>query len=202
MLQENATGVAGSLHLSNERIPMDALWHDVWQGVQEDFSDIPNVKAVTQLVLRMLLAIGLGGLLGYQRERQGKAAGLRTHMLVALGSAFFVLIPLQAGMPLADLSRVLQGLLAGIGFLAAGTILKQRAQEQIQGLTTAAGLWLTAAIGVAVGLGRETSAVLGTGLALVILALLPKFGPPTEAPEPPREPPGTHRADAVRSHDT
>jgi putative Mg2+ transporter-C (MgtC) family protein len=169
---------------------MDALWHDVWQGVQEDFSDIPNVKAVTQLVLRMMLAIGLGGLLGYQRERQGKAAGLRTHMLVALGSAFFVLIPLQAGMPLADLSRVLQGLLAGIGFLAAGTILKQRAEEQIQGLTTAAGLWLTAAIGVAVGLGRETSAVLGTGLALVILALLPQVGPPTEAPEPPREPPG------------
>ena len=181
---------------------MDALWQDVWQGVQEDFSDIPNVKAVTQLVLRMVLAIGLGGLLGYQRERQGRAAGLRTHMLVALGSAFFVLIPLQAGMSLADLSRVLQGLLAGIGFLAAGTILKQQAEEQIQGLTTAAGLWLTAAIGVAVGLGRETSAVLSTGLALVILALLPQVGPRTKAPEPPREIPGAHRADAAQSHDT
>ena len=168
---------------------MDTIWHDVWQGVQEDFSDLPDVKVVTQLVLRMLLAIGLGGLLGYQRERQGKAAGLRTHMLVALGSAFFVLIPLQAGMPLADLSRVLQGLLAGIGFLAAGTILKQQAEEQIQGLTTAAGLWLTAAIGVAVGLGRDASALLGTVLAWSILALLPQVGPAPETPAPPQEAP-------------
>src|SRR5262245_39057633 len=119
---------------------MDTLWHNVWQAVQEDFADLPDVKAVIQLVLRMLLAVGLGGLVGYERERQGRAAGLRTHMLVALGSALFVLIPLQAGMALADLSRVLQGLLAGIGFLTAGTILKQQATEQIQGLTTAAGL--------------------------------------------------------------
>ena len=78
-------------------------------------------------------------------ERQGKEAGLRTHMLVALGSAFFVLIPLQAGMSIGDLRRVLQGLIAGIGFLLAGAILKQQAQGQIHGLTTAAGLWLTAA---------------------------------------------------------
>jgi putative Mg2+ transporter-C (MgtC) family protein len=182
---------------------MEAVWQEVWQSVQEDFSDLSGVKAVTQLVLRLLLAIALGGLLGYQRERQGKAAGLRTHMLVALGSAFFVLIPLQAGMALADLSRVLQGLLAGLGFLVAGTILKQQAPEQIQGLTTAAGLWLTAAIGVAVGLGREASALLGTGLALVILALLPQVGPPVEVQEHPREePPDARRPDAVRSYDT
>ena len=85
---------------------MDAVWQEVWQGVRADFSDLPGVVAVTQLVLRLLLATLLGGLLGYQRERQGKAAGLRTHMLVALGSAFFVLIPRQAGMALDDLSRV------------------------------------------------------------------------------------------------
>jgi putative Mg2+ transporter-C (MgtC) family protein len=166
---------------------MEAIWQEVWQSVQADFSDLPGIGAVTQLVLRMLLAILLGGLLGYQRERHGKAAGLRTHMLVALGSAFFVLIPLQAGMPLADLSRVLQGLLAGIGFLVAGTILKQQAPEQIHGLTTAANLWLTAAIGVAVGLGREASALLGTVLALMILALLPQVEPSAEAQEPSRE---------------
>jgi putative Mg2+ transporter-C (MgtC) family protein len=182
---------------------MEAVWQEIWQSVQEDFSDLSEVKAVTQLVLRLLLAIVLGGLLGYQREHQGKAAGLRTHMLVALGSAFFVLIPLQAGMALADLSRVLQGLLAGLGFLVAGTILKQQASEQIQGLTTAAGLWLTAAIGVAVGLGREASALLGTGLALVILALLPHVGPPVEAQESPREePPDARRDDSVRSYNT
>jgi putative Mg2+ transporter-C (MgtC) family protein len=125
----------------------------------------------------------LGSILGYQRERQGKEAGLRTHMLVSLGSAFFVLIPLQAGMPLGDLSRVLQGLISGIGFLAAGVILKQQASEQIHGLTTAAGLWLTASVGMAVGLGRESSAILGTVLAFMILALLPLVQSPADVSE-------------------
>jgi putative Mg2+ transporter-C (MgtC) family protein len=166
---------------------MEALWQEVWKGVQADFSDLPGVAAVTQFVLRMVLATLLGGLLGYQRAQQGKAAGLRTHMLVALGSTFFVLIPLQAGMPLADLSRVLQGLIAGIGFLVAGAILKQQDPEQIHGLTTAAGLWLTASVGVAVGLGRETSAILGTVLALIILSLLPHVRPHADAQEASRE---------------
>jgi putative Mg2+ transporter-C (MgtC) family protein len=181
---------------------MDAVWQGVWQGVREDFSDLPGVVAVTQLVLRMLLATLLGGLLGYQRERQGKDAGLRTHMLVALGSAFFVVIPLQAGMSMGDLSRVLQGVIAGIGFLLAGTILKQQAEGQIHGLTTAAGLWLTAAVGVAVGLGREASAVLGTVLAFIILALLPKVGPYADTDETPREDASARQPPAVRAHDT
>jgi putative Mg2+ transporter-C (MgtC) family protein len=156
---------------------MKALWQEVWQGVQADFADLPDVAAVTQLVLRLLLATLLGSVLGYQRERQGKEAGLRTHMLVSLGSAFFVLIPLQAGMPLGDLSRVLQGLISGIGFLVAGAILKQQDPQQIHGLTTAAGLWLTASVGAAVGLGRETSAIIGTVLAFIILSLLPLVRP-------------------------
>jgi putative Mg2+ transporter-C (MgtC) family protein len=180
---------------------MEAVWQDVWQGVRADFSDLPGVVAVTQLVLRMLLATVLGGLLGYQRERQGKDAGLRTHMLVALGSAFFVVIPLQAGMSIGDLSRVLQGLIAGIGFLLAGTILKQQAQGQIHGLTTAAGLWLTAAVGVAVGLGREASAVLGTILAFIILALLPQLRLYADTDETPREDTGALQPPAVRVHD-
>jgi putative Mg2+ transporter-C (MgtC) family protein len=150
----------------------------------------------------MLLATVLGGLLGYQWGRQGKEAGLRTHMLVALGSAFFVVIPLQAGMSMGDLSRVLQGLIAGIGFLLAGTILKQQAQGQIHGLTTAAGLWLTAAIGVAVGLGREASAVLGTVLAFIILALLPQLRLYADTDETPREDTGALQPPAVRAHDT
>jgi putative Mg2+ transporter-C (MgtC) family protein len=181
---------------------MDAVWQEVWQGVRADFSDLPGVVAVTQLILRMLLAIFLGGLLGYQRERQGKEAGLRTHMLVALGSAFFVLIPLQAGMSMGDLSRVLQGLIAGIGFLLAGTILKQQAEGQIHGLTTAAGLWLTAAVGVAVGLGREASAVLGTVLALMILALPPRVRPYPDPEETRREDIGALQQTTVRAHDT
>jgi putative Mg2+ transporter-C (MgtC) family protein len=156
---------------------MNAVWQEMWRGIQTDFSDLPGVAEVTQVVIRLLLAAFLGGLLGIQREREGKAAGLRTHMLVALGAAFFVLIPHQAGMLLPDMSRVLQGVIAGVGFLGAGTILKQNEQEQIHGLTTAAGLWLTAAVGIAAGLGREASAILATVLAFIILSLMPRVGP-------------------------
>jgi putative Mg2+ transporter-C (MgtC) family protein len=152
----------------------------MWRGIQADFSDLPGMAEVSQIVVRLLLAALLGGLLGFQRERVGKAAGLRTHMLVSLGSALFVLIPYQAGMMLADLSRVLQGIITGIGFLGAGAILKQHEPEQIHGLTTAAGLWLTAAVGIAVGMGREASAVLGTVLAFIILSLLPRLGPKSD----------------------
>jgi putative Mg2+ transporter-C (MgtC) family protein len=171
---------------------MDAVWQDIWQGVRAGFSDLPGAVAVTQLVLRMLLATVLGGLLGSQRVHQGQGAGLRTHMLVALGSAGFVGIPLQAGMSMSELSRVLQGLIAGIGVFLAWTTLKPQAEGPIHGLTTAAGLWLTAAVGVTVGLGREVSAVLGTVLALIILVLLPRVRPPAEAGATPREDTGTY----------
>jgi len=154
---------------------VNTLWHEVWRGIQSDFTDLPGMAEVAQIVLRMLLAALLGGLVGFQRELAGKAAGLRTHMLVALGAAFFVMIPYQAGMPLADLSRVLQGVITGVGFLGAGTILKRPTEEHIEGLTTAAGLWLTAAVGCAAGMGREASAILGTVLAFLILALLPRI---------------------------
>ena len=153
---------------------MHALWHEVWRGLQEDFADLPGAAEATKLVVRLLLAAILGGLVGIQRERVGKAAGLRTHMLVALGSALLVLLPDQAGMQIADLSRVLQGIITGIGFLGAGTILKRDKEGEIHGLTTAAGLWLTAAVGIAAGMGREASAILSTVLALIILALLPR----------------------------
>ena len=96
-------------------------------------------------------------------------------MLVALGSALFVLIPQQAGASVADITRVLQGLVAGVGFLGAGAIIKGNDEVDTKGLTTAAGLWLTAAIGVAAGLGRESTAVLSTLIALVILYTIPKM---------------------------
>jgi len=120
------------------------------------------------------MAALLGGLLGYEREHAGKAAGVRTHMLVAMGAALLVLTAEQAGVQPADNSRVLQGIIAGIGFLGAGTILKGDAESQVRGLTTAAGIWLTAAIGVATGLGRESTALLCTGLALMVLWLGPR----------------------------
>lgn len=138
--------------------------------VAAEFSDLGDAAQLTRLVLRLLLAAILGGLLGMQRERRGKAAGVRTHMLVAIGAALFMLVPAIGGMQDDALSRVVQGVVAGIGFLCAGTILKS-GEDHISGLTTAAGLWLTAAVGVAVGLGREATAVLSTLLALAILSL-------------------------------
>jgi putative Mg2+ transporter-C (MgtC) family protein len=139
--------------------------------VVAEFSDLGDVEQVTQLVVRLLLASILGGILGLQRERQGKPAGLRTHMLVAASSALVVVVSLQAGLDDDALSRVLQGLLSGVGFVCAGAILKLEREEQVHGLTTAAGVWMTAAIGVAAGLGREMTAALSTFLVLGILAL-------------------------------
>ncbi|UPQ83688.1 MgtC/SapB family protein [Pseudomonas knackmussii] len=150
-------------------------WEVLGHTVASEFSDIPDLEHGIRVSIRLLLAIALGGVLGYEREYKGKAAGLRTHMLVALGAALFVLVPLEAGMPLEDLSRVMQGIITGIGFLGAGTILKGSSQQDVKGLTTAAGIWLTAAIGVATGLGHESTAVLTTGFALVVFLLMPKL---------------------------
>jgi putative Mg2+ transporter-C (MgtC) family protein len=154
---------------------MGTWWQQIGEALREDFSDLPDVGHATQVVVRLLVAALLGGVLGYEREQAGKSAGLRTHMLVALGSALFILVPQQSGVTPADLTRVLQGLIAGIGFLGAGSILKRSDEGDIKGLTTAASIWLTAAIGVAAGMGRETSAILSTVLALLILSALPRF---------------------------
>ena len=139
----------------------------------QEFSDLGDAAQATRLVLRLTVAAVLGGLLGIEREHKGKAAGIRTHMLVAMGSALFVLVSQQSGVIAADMSRVIQGLIAGIGFLGAGTILKGQNEEKVQGLTTAAGIWMTAAIGMAAGLGLEVTATLSTLLALAIFAVVP-----------------------------
>jgi len=148
---------------------------EVWNTVHEEFTDIGDGAGIVRIVVRLCVAVVLGGMLGWERESVGAPAGLRTHMLVSLGSALFVLIPLQAGMALPDLSRVLQGVTAGIGFLGAGAILKQRDRNDVRGLTTAASIWLTAALGVAAGMGREATALLSTLFALVILAILRRW---------------------------
>jgi putative Mg2+ transporter-C (MgtC) family protein len=113
----------------------------------------------------------LGAIVGIERERAGKPAGLRTHMLVSLGTAVVVIACTDAGMSLDGLSRVIQGMVTGIGFIGAGTILKLNEQREIQGLTTAAGLWMTAAIGVAVGLGILGVALIGTLVTVLVLVL-------------------------------
>jgi putative Mg2+ transporter-C (MgtC) family protein len=141
----------------------------------EDIFSVPNGPQIVRVVLRVLVAAFLGALLGWERQRAGKAAGLRTHMLVALGAALFVLFPAEAGMAIGDLSRVIQGVATGIGFLGAGTILKRAESEHIEGLTTAASIWLTGAIGMSVGAGQLWLPALCAGSAWVILYGLARF---------------------------
>ena len=150
-----------------------STWSQISSMLAQEFSDIPDAGEATRIVLRLTLAALLGGLLGIERESKGKAAGVRTHMMVCMGAAMFVLASQQSGIDPADMSRVLQGVIAGVGFLGAGTILKGDAESRVQGLTTAAGIWMTAAIGVAAGMGKEATAVLAALLTLAIMASLP-----------------------------
>ncbi|RCW67415.1 MgtC/SapB family protein [Pseudorhodoferax soli] len=154
---------------------MDNALARIGDTIALEFSDLRSLEDATRIVLRLALAALLGGLLGIERESKGKAAGVRTHMLVAMGAAMFVLASQQFDIVAADMSRVLQGVIAGVGFLGAGTILKGDAESQVKGLTTAAGIWMTAAIGVAAGLGKESTAILATLLTLAIMASLPLF---------------------------
>ncbi len=149
------------------------MGQEIWATIVSEFSDIPDLSTMTRIILRLTLAAILGGILGYERELKARSAGVRTHMLVAVGAALFVVGPLQSGIPLSDMSRVLQGIVQGIGFLGAGAIIVRTAQQQIQGLTTAANIWATAGIGVVAGLGLEATAVLATFIVLVILAVIP-----------------------------
>jgi putative Mg2+ transporter-C (MgtC) family protein len=142
---------------------MDILWQELTSGLHD-------WRQLAQVVARLVAAMVLGGIVGIQRERAGKPAGLRTHMLVTMGTAVFVMSCSGVGMSLEGQSRVIQGLVTGIGFIGAGSILKLSEERDIQGLTTAAGVWMTAAIGVAVGLGSLGVAVLSTLFTLIILS--------------------------------
>lgn len=156
---------------------MSGLGQDIWSTVISEFSDIPDVSTMTRIALRLVLAALLGAVLGFERERKARSAGVRTHMLVAVGAALFVIGPLEKGMEIADLSRVLQGIVQGIGFLGAGAIIVRTSRMQVEGLTTAANIWATAGIGVLAGLGLEATAVLSTVIVLVILAAVPMIVP-------------------------
>jgi putative Mg2+ transporter-C (MgtC) family protein len=140
--------------------------------LEELVSGLPDPRQMASLVTRMVIAMILGAAIGAQRESSGKPAGLRTHMLVAMGGALFVLGPVQSGMDLDGVSRVIQGIVTGIGFIGGGAILKLQEQRAIEGLTTAAGIWITAAVGIAAGLGRWGLAVVSTILAWVTLSLV------------------------------
>ena len=142
---------------------MDIVWEELTSG-------LPNARQLVHVLIRLAAATLLGAVVGIQRERAGKPAGLRTHMLVTLGTAVFVLACSGVGMSSDGLSRVIQGIVTGIGFIGAGSILKLNEERDVQGLTTAAGIWMTAAIGVAVGLGSLGVALLSTFFTLIILS--------------------------------
>jgi putative Mg2+ transporter-C (MgtC) family protein len=144
---------------------MDILWQELVYG-------LPDARQLLRVIIRLIAATLLGAVVGFERERAGKPAGLRTHILVCLGTTVFVLGSTGVGMAQDGISRVIQGIITGIGFLGAGSILKLSEERDIQGLTTAAGIWMTSAIGVAVGLGSLGLALLGAVLTLIILALM------------------------------
>ena len=137
--------------------------------LQQLLGPIPDPGQLVRITSRLLAAVVLGAVVGIQREIESKPAGLRTHILVTLAAAIFVMVPLEAGMLLGDLSRVIQGVATGIGFIGAGAILKLHQDREIHGLTTAATLWMATAIGIAIGLGHVLVAALSVALTWIVL---------------------------------
>jgi len=133
------------------------------------------LSPLLEMTLRFLLAVGLGAGIGYQRERAGKAAGVRTHVLVSAGAALFTLASIYGFSGTAvDISRVAAAVVVGVGFIGAGVIFQGRHEEEVAGLTTAATIWVTAAIGLAAGAGMYLISVIATAVITGIL-LLPKI---------------------------
>jgi len=135
-------------------------------------ADIFNWPEISEDLTRIGMAALLGGLLGLERELNGHFAGLRTHMMVAIGCAVFMMAGLVVGPQHEAVTRVVQGIATGVGFLGAGTILKLDEKEKIKGLTTASSIWLAAALGTVAGLGDYGLAVVATLLALVVLGAI------------------------------
>ncbi len=129
-----------------------------------------------QIFLRLMIAVALGSLIGYERARKGKPAGVRTHGMVCLGAALFTVVGLYGFGGVGDAARVAAQIVTGIGFLGAGAILREHGS--VQGLTTAASLWVAAAIGLAVGVGMVLVAAT-TILVFLLLRFGPKIGPDT-----------------------
>lgn len=132
------------------------------------------MSPLLEMILRFLLAGALGAAIGYQRERAGKAAGIRTHTLVSAGAALFTLVSMYGfGVQGVDISRVAAGVVVGVGFIGAGVILRGMSGELVAGLTTAASIWVTAAIGLAAGTGLYWLSLTATAVTVGVL-FLPK----------------------------
>ncbi len=136
-------------------------------------SIVPLPADWQQIVLRLVLAVVVGGLIGWERQLGHKPAGLRTHMLVSLGAAVFVIAGIEGGSSVESeaYSRVIQGITTGVGFLGAGEIISRtdRNKTQVRGLTSAAAIWVSAALGVAIGCGLWFIGLTGALLTLFVL---------------------------------
>jgi putative Mg2+ transporter-C (MgtC) family protein len=128
---------------------------------------------IVDVALRLLAAAVMGSIIGVDREVRGKPAGMRTHAMVTLGAALATIIAVRVGPTTYEhvdaVSRVIQGIIAGVGFLGGGAILKSNDQESVHGLTTAASIWFVAALGIACGIGQWLAALIAVVLALLIL---------------------------------
>jgi putative Mg2+ transporter-C (MgtC) family protein len=144
---------------------MEFLWEELSFGIADR-------KQLIIFVFRLLVSAALGSAIGFERERAGKPAGLRTHLLVTMGTTVFILACSGYGMNSDGLSRLIQGIVTGIGFIGAGAILKLNQEREVQGLTTSAGIWMAAAIGVSVGLGLLGLAIIATILSVAVLSLV------------------------------
>ena len=143
---------------------MDQLMNELQAGLL-------TAEETARITVRLLAAMLAGAVAGIDRERLGKAAGLRTHMLVSTGAALFVVTAELASVG-PQMTTVIQGIAAGIGFIGGGAILKSAENREIHGLTTASGIWMTAAVGVAAGLGHTMLALISGLVVFVILNVL------------------------------
>jgi putative Mg2+ transporter-C (MgtC) family protein len=161
---------------TSKLIGSDSFMQALLDALQQELSyQMPDTSQFVRVTLRLVMAVLIAGIIGWEREAGGKAAGLRTHILVALGTALFVVAPLESGAKPEDVTRVIQGIAAGIGFIGGGVILKITEERRGHGLTTAATVWLAAAIGAAAALGRLAAAGIGLLFAWIILRGLMKL---------------------------
>ena len=145
-------------------------------------TSIWSIDEWLNLVLKLSLSLLVGALIGLNRQSEKKPAGLRTHMLVTLGATIFVMVSLQSSQGKVSpdaLSRVIQGITAGVGFLGAGEILRQsdieKNQVKVRGLTSAAAIWVSSALGVAIGAGLYPLALVSVLMTWITLSLIKKL---------------------------
>lgn len=160
---------------------MEELWHDY-------SSDLSDPGILLRIIIKMSICLVLGSIIGLNREHAGENAGWRTHILVTMATAAFVMALHESGVALAALAPLVAGMATGVGFLGAGVILRMPDSERVKGLTTAASIYLTAAVGCAIGLGRLWLPIVVSIFGWFTLAYVRRWEHHIEGAPPTREP--------------